>query len=103
MKATKKRRLIDQTVKMKHKFYSLSVPSACSSPKKELKLPKRHGMNTVLYTQKTGFIINRILLRSKKFYETSKPNPDFHQHTTQICAGSPLGLFELVHEGAEAP
>lgn len=67
MKATKKRRLIDQTVKMKHKFYSLSVPSACSSPKKELKLPKRHGMNTVLYTQKTGFIINRILLRSEKF------------------------------------
>ena len=73
MKATKKRRPVDQTVKMKHKFYSLSVPSACSvpfacsSPKQELKLPKRHGMNTVPYTQKTGFIINRILFRSKKF------------------------------------
>ena len=67
MKGTKKRRLVDQTVKMKPKFYSLSVPSACSSLKQELKLPKRHGMNTVLYTQKTGFIINRILLRSKKF------------------------------------
>ena len=67
MKGTKKRRLVDQTVKMKPKFYSLSVPSACSSLKHELKLPKRHGMNTVLYNQKTGFIINRILLRSEKF------------------------------------
>jgi len=67
MKATRKGRLTEQTVKMNHKFYSLSVPSACSSPKQELKLPKRHGMNTVLYTQKTGFIVNKIPLRSKKF------------------------------------